>query len=207
VANFSELHPASRVLIYLLAALAFPGLPFFMLLLTLFPALWILSRQHRSPLKLVYRTRWLLLILLFGYAYSLPGEPLWPALGDASPSWEGLFRGASSAAHLMVLLLWLDVLVLSMSVNDLLSGLFQLLKPIAKMGLDPRTPALRLGLTVCAIKDIERGSRNLAGLLKLDQPVAMPQQFLIHAVPMRLVDWAVPGMLLAFFLGYVAIFK
>jgi hypothetical protein len=158
-------------------------------------------------LKLVYRTRWLLLILLFGYAYSLPGEPLWPALGDASPSWEGLFRGASSAAHLMVLLLWLDVLVLSMSVNDLLSGLFQLLKPIAKMGLDPRTPALRLGLTVCAIKDIERGSRNLAGLLKLDQPVAMPQQFSIHAVPMRWVDWAVPGMLLAFFLGYVAIFK
>jgi energy-coupling factor transporter transmembrane protein EcfT len=178
-----------------------------MLLLTLFPALWILSRLHRSPLKLVYRTRWLLLILLFGYAYSLPGEPLWPVLGSASPSWEGLFRGASSAAHLMVLLLWLDVLVLSMSVNDLLTGLFQLLQPLAKLGLDPRTPALRLGLTVCAINDIELGSRNLAGLLKLDQPVAMPQQFSIHSMPMRWVDWVVPGLLLLTFIGSAAIVK
>jgi hypothetical protein len=178
-----------------------------MLLITLLPALWILSRQHRSPVKLVYRTRWLLLILLFGYAYSLPGVPLWPALGDASPSLEGVMRGASSAAHLMVLLLWLDVLVLSMSVNELLAGLFQLLQPLSKLGFDPRTPALRLGLTVCAINDIERGSRNLAGLLKLDQPVAMPQQFSIHAVPMRWVDWAVPSLLLVTFLGYAAIVK
>ncbi|OYY93521.1 MAG: hypothetical protein B7Y41_12260 [Hydrogenophilales bacterium 28-61-23] len=200
-------HPASRILIYLLAALAFPGLPFFMVLPVLLLALLILRVQRRSPLNLLFRTRWLLLVLLFGYAYSLPGEPLWQAFGSLSPSREGILRGAASSIHLIVLLLWLDVLVLSMPVNDLLAGLFQLMRPIAKMGLAPHTAALRLGLTLRAIEDLERGSGNLRGLLNLGHSVPIPQQFSIQLLPLRVFDVVTPGLLFALFICDWAIFK
>jgi len=200
------LHPASRILIYLLAALAIPGLPFFILPILLLVALLALVVQRRAPLHLVWRTRWLLLVLLFGYAYSVPGEPVWQALGGAwssglSPSWEGAQHGAEQAARLIVLLLWLDMLVLRLPANELLTGLYQLMRLLSWIGLDPRRAALRLGLTLRAIEDMERGRGNLRGLLKLDYPVDLPQQIQLRLYPLRCMDVAVPGLVFAGLLG------
>jgi energy-coupling factor transport system permease protein len=198
-------HPASRILIYLLAALAIPGLPFFMLPILLLVALLALIVQRRAPLRLLWRTRWLLLVLLLGYAYSLPGEPVWQALGSASPSWEGGRHGVEQAARLIVLLLWLDMLVLCLPANELLAGLYQLMRPLSWIGLDPRRAALRLGLTLRAIEDLERGRGNLRGLLKLDVQAdltqQMPQQIQLRLSPLRFVDVAAPGLVFAGLLG------
>jgi energy-coupling factor transport system permease protein len=188
-------------LIYLLAVLAIPGLPFFMLLIFLLVALLSLSMQRRTPLRLVWRTRWLLLVLLLGYAYSLPGEPVWLALGGASPSLEGGLHGIGQAARLIVLLLWLDMLVLSLPVNELLAGLYQLMRPFSWIGLNPSRAALRLGLTLRAIEDIERGRGNLKGLLKQGFQVELSQQ-LPHSIefqlrPFRFIDVVIPGFVCA----------
>jgi energy-coupling factor transporter transmembrane protein EcfT len=196
------LHPASRILIYLLAALAIPGLPFFMLSILLLTALLALIAQKRAPLRLVWRTRWLLLVLLFGYAYSLPGEPVWPALGGASPAWEGVRHGALQAARLIILLLWLDMLILRLPAKDLLAGLYQLLRLFSWTGLDPCRAALRLGLTLRAIEAMERGKGNLRGLLKLDFQVELPQQIQISLFPPRFVDLASIGLICAGLLGF-----
>lgn len=201
----TPLHPTSRISIYLLAALAIPGLPFFMLLILLFAALLVLSLQRRTPLRLVWRTRWLLLVLLFGYAYSLPGEPIWRALGGVSPSWEGGLHGMGQAARLIVLLLWLEMLVLCLPVNELLAGLYQLMRPFSWPGFNPRRAALRLGLTLRAIEDLERGSGNLKGLLKLDFQVELsqqlPQRIHLQLRPLRIVDVAIPVLIGAALIG------
>lgn len=153
--------------------------------------------QRRAPLRLVWRTRWLLLVLLFGYAYSMPGEPIWLTLGSASPSWEGGQHGAEQAARLIVLLLWLDMLVLRLPANELLTGLYQLMKPFSRIGLDARHAALRLGLTLRAIEDLERGRGNLRGLLKLDFQVDLPQRIQLRLCPLRFVDVVIPGLLIS----------
>jgi energy-coupling factor transporter transmembrane protein EcfT len=197
----TPLHPTSRILIYLLAALVIPGLPFFMLPVLLLLALLILSLQRRAPFRLVWRTRWLLLVMVLGYAYSLPGEPVWLALGNLAPSWEGFVHGVKQAARLMVLLLWLDILVLRQPVNVLLAGLFQLMRPLSSLGIDPRRAALRLGLTLRAIEDLERGRGNLRGLLKLDFQVDVPQQIQLRLSPFHFFDVALPVLFVISVLG------
>jgi len=190
-------HPASRILIYLLAALAIPGLPFFMLPLLLLIAIGALVGQRRSPLRLISRTRWLLLILFFGYAYGFPGESVWPPLGNLAPSWEGAQHGAEQAARLIVLLLWLDVLVLCLPAEQLLSGLYQLIRPFSGLGIDPARVALRLGLTLRAIESMERGQGNLKRLMKLDFQVALPERVEITLCRLHWIDVVVPGLLFA----------
>lgn len=190
------MHPASRILIYLLAALAIPGLPFFMLSICLLAALPFLLQQRRSPAKLLWRTRWLLLVLVLGYAYSLPGRPLFPVFGDYSPSIEGLLQGGRQAMGLMVLLLWLDVLVLAQSTERLLGGLYQLTRPLARLGVDCGRLALRLGLTLKAIESLERGRGNLVRLLDQDDVSGLPERMLIQTRAVRSLDLLVPAALL-----------
>ncbi len=190
-----RLHPASRILIYLLAALGIPGLPFFLLPIPLLLALIVLLVQRKMPLRLIWRTRWLLLVLTLGYAYSLPGDPVWQVLGELSPSWEGCRYGLEQSARLVVLLLWLDVLVLGLSPANLLVGLYQLMQPISRIGFDPSRVALRLGLTLRAIEGMERGRGNLGGLLKLEFPIDLPERIQLRLYPLRLIDKVIPGLI------------
>lgn len=191
------MHPASRILIYILAALVIPGLPFFMLALFLVLALvlFLFLRQH--PFRLVWRTRWLLLVLILGYGYSFPGEAALPLLQGWSPSQEGLARGLQQALHLLALLLWLDLLVLRMDAGHLLAGLYPLLRPLGRLGLDAGRAALRLGLTLRAIEGLERGRGNLKRLLAEDLETDLPGHIVLHRLPLRARDVYIPAALLA----------
>lgn len=195
------MHPASRILTYLLAALAIPGLPFFMLALLFASALPILLRIRRAPLRLFWRTRWLLLVLLLGYAYGLPGEPLLPDAGVFSPSHEGLAHGARQAVSLLVLLLWLDILVLAQPPDRLLGGLYQLTRPLSWIGLERTRVALRLGLTLQAIEGLERGRGNLLRLLSPNALEEAPSRVRIHALPIGAIDVLVPLAILVAMAG------
>jgi energy-coupling factor transporter transmembrane protein EcfT len=158
-------------------------------------ALSMLIMARRMPFRLIWRTRWLLLVLLFGYAYSLPGAPVLTLLAEFSPSWEGLRHGMEQAARLTVLLLWLDILVLRLSSEALLAGLLQLIRPFSIIGLDPRRAALRLGLTLRAIEGMERGRGNVRSLLELDYEPDLPQRIQLNLLPLRAIDLAIPGLL------------
>ncbi len=160
------LHPASRIVLYLMAALAIPGLPFFMLIVFAVSALFILLAMRRSPHVLIWRMRWLVLVLVLGYAYNLPGEALLASDGEWSPSREGLMHGASQALRLLIMLAWLDILVLSLAGESLLTGLYSLARPLARIGLSPDRLALRLGLTLRAIERLERGTGNFRRLFQ-----------------------------------------
>lgn len=215
------MHPAGRILTYLLAALAIPGLPFFWLPLFLILALisdplhqlWLdsnrspgISRDGLDPsgcprtgavpdgagIQLLWRTRWLLLVLFLGYAYSLPGEPALSWLGAASPTQEGLARGGQQALRLLVLLLWLDVLVLRLPTARLMAGVYTLLRPFTRIGLDVQRAALRLGLTLRAIEGLERGRGNLRRLFGEDLGADLPASIQLDVQPMRLHDLLLP---------------
>lgn len=191
------MHPASRILIYLLAALVIPGLPFFMLAIFLLAAflLFLVLRQH--PFKLLWRTRWLLLVLILGYGYSFPGEPVWQLLSAWSPSQEGLGQGLQQALHLLALLLWLDLLVLRMEASHLLAGLYLLMRPLRLIGIDAGRAALRLGLTLRAIEGLERGRGNLKRLLTEEMAPDLPERVILQRHPVSAWDVVIPGALLA----------
>lgn len=203
------MHPGSRILSYILAALVIPGLSFFALALALLGALLGVVWLGRKPLRLIWRTRWLLLILALGYGFNVPGDALWSALGEWSPSRQGLLVGLERALHLAVLLLWLDVLVLSLSSQQMMSGLYALMSPLAHLGMDVRRPALRLALTLKAIELLEQGSAPGAGragrgrggnLRHLFDPVPgdrVPEHVVLMHYPVRGRDFWAPILLLA----------
>ncbi len=195
------MHPASRILTYLVAALVIPGLSFFMLSICVLTAFPILFQQRRSPARLLWRTRWLLLVMVMGYAYGLPGEPLFSLLDVFSPSVEGVIHGGRQALGLLALLLWLDILVLAQPPDRLLGGLYQLAQPFCHLGLDSRRFALRMGLTLKAIEGLERGRGNLIRLLEQGDVSGLPAHVHVETQPARFFDLLVPSALFAGMVG------
>lgn len=185
------LHPGTRILIYALTAVTLPALNGMQLaLLALAMALTILGR-HRQLWRLFRRTRWLLLLLVLTYAYSLPGEALWPQAGALSPSQEGLAEGLLQAGRLGVMLLLLDALVLRMPTAALLSGIHHVLAPFAVFGLDRARATLRLALTLDAMTRplAWRGIQDmLAGRLPED---VLPACYTLSRRPYGRWDWGV----------------
>lgn len=187
------MHPASRILTYLLAALVIPGLPFFLVPFLLLAAL--VGLRGRQPWRLAWRTRWLLLVLLLGYAWSLPGEAALPWLGEVSPTWEGLARGSAQALHLLLLLLWLDWLVLRLPSEAMMGGVYFLLRPLRLLAWDPERATLRLGLTLRAIESLERGRGNLKRLFSDDLGRDLPSSFALTMTALRPLDYLPPLVL------------
>jgi energy-coupling factor transporter transmembrane protein EcfT len=210
------LHPGSRILIYILTALVIPGLSFFLMGILLLAALGGVAWLGRDPLRLILRTRWLLIILILGYGFSVPGVAVWTWWGEWTPTWSGLALGTEHALQLMVLLMWLDVLVLSLSAEQMLSGIHGLMKPFAWLGVDARRIALRLALTLKAIERLEgrgygqvlaRGTgtsrSNLRRLLDPLPSQTGPEIVVLHHNPVRARDILIPLLLLLGF-GLVA---
>ncbi len=159
-----SLHPVARILLWcgwavtveraapspliFLAAAAAAAFPF--------------APVRTQLLRLLRRTRWLLAVLLLSYAYALPGEPLWPALGWASPGSDGLLQGALRVTRLALMLAALAVLLAYTSRPRLIYGLYALAKPLTWLGLDRRALAVRLGLTLDYVERAPNGHHDLS---------------------------------------------
>jgi len=195
------LHPGSRILIYVLAALVIPGLSFFLLFILLLAALGTIARTGRRPFRLLWRTRWLLLVLLLGYGFGEPGDAVGSVMGDWAPTWPGLALGVEHAARLVVLYLWLDVLVLALTPAQMLSGLHALLGPLMAIGVDTERVALRIALTLKAIESLEQERRrgvagrvggNLRGLFDPAPNPLVPDRVMLVRHPLRYRDVLIP---------------
>ena len=143
------MHPASLIMIWLAFALCLPWLR--TADLSVMAALFfipLLIRRSPEFLKLLRRTRWLMISLILVYAFATPGVAVLPLLGAYSPSREGLLSGGLQALRLVALLAGLAVLLAAMPRNRILAGLYFLLRPLARMGVDVDRVAARIWLTL-----------------------------------------------------------
>jgi energy-coupling factor transport system permease protein len=86
--------------------------------------------------------------LILVYAFATPGAAVLPHLGAYSPSHEGLVSGGIQALRLAVLLASLAVLLAAIPRDRILAGLYFLLRPLARMGVDVDRVAARIWLTL-----------------------------------------------------------
>lgn len=143
------LHSATKVLLWVilavsiqfLGAFALAGASAGVLVLAVFG-------KARGLRRLLRRTRWLFLSLILIYGFASPGSTVAPSWGAWSPSWQGLQAGAMQAWRLALLLAGLSVLLATTPRNDLLQGLYVLLRPGRRLGLDVDRIALRTWLTL-----------------------------------------------------------
>jgi energy-coupling factor transporter transmembrane protein EcfT len=141
--------------------------------------------------RLLRRTRWLMAVLLLTYAYTLPGALLWPSLGWASPSVEGLQQGALRVGRLVLMLAGLAVLLAYTSRPRLIYGLYTLARPLTWLGFDRRAFAVRLGLTLNYVEHAPRPARWLDALRAPPPDDATPATYTLHSERWQGCDSAV----------------
>jgi hypothetical protein len=190
-------HPATRILLFVCSALALPGLNLFWLMVLMgLLVLAAIPNRLAAAWHLLRRSRWLFLLILFGYAYTLPGEAAWPGLGDYSPSGPGLQAGGLQAARLALLLLLLDRLVLSLGEDRLLAGLYRVFAGLAPLGIDAERLTVRLALTLRTMAVNSRSERvDIRALLRTDLDAGdAPACLRLQCQPWRSVDRLALGM-------------
>ena len=97
-------------------------------------------------LQLLRRSRWLLLLLPLVYAFSIPGQPVWP--GISAIFWPGIEAGMLRLARLLLMLAALAALLNVLGRDGLVLGIFACMRPWAWAGLDARALAVRLSLVL-----------------------------------------------------------
>jgi energy-coupling factor transport system permease protein len=142
-------------------------------------------------LILLRRTRWILFSLLLIYAYATPGEAVW-AQGEAySPTLEGLQDGFLQLGRLVCTLAGLAILLMRLTQNQLIEGLFVLLAPLQKIGFPRERVAVRLALTLrYAESAMTETARDWRGSIEnLLAPVVIePCHLTLQCVPVRRLD-------------------
>ena len=131
-------------------------------------AVLVCHRHLVGARRIVWRARWVFLLLGIGYAYNLPGPPGIALLGGYSPSLPGLKLGATEMLRLFLLLWLLDGLVISMGGNALMNGLYGLLSIFRRVGFPVERTTVRLGLTLQAMEG------NLGKRRRLREALANP---------------------------------
>jgi energy-coupling factor transporter transmembrane protein EcfT len=183
------LHPGTRIILYVYSALVVPGLNFFQLCGLNAVLLLGSARRLEAVYRLLKRARWLLLLMILTYAYHLPGDVVWRALGEWSPTRQGLHAGLMQSWRLATMLLLLDGLILRLPVEGLLTGIHALLKPFAVLGLDPLRAALRLALTMQAMEQ-PGGLKVFRAILEGTHPEdSLPREYSLSIRPFRHLDW------------------
>jgi energy-coupling factor transporter transmembrane protein EcfT len=145
-----HLHPSTRILICIITAVTLqwlqpPAMAGFSVLLVLALAAAGAWRQFAILLR---RARWLLISLLTIYVLATPGDNLLPVLGAFGPTRQGLEVGGLQAWRLAALLAALALLLATAPRDQLLAGLYGLLKPLQLFGVDAERIAVRLWLTL-----------------------------------------------------------
>ena len=173
------MHPSARIVLYVFSALVVPGLSFFGLGCVLGAVLVGIRQRVAAVCRLLWRTRWLFLLIFLGFAYNQPGEPLLQALGSLSPTHEGILLGMVSCLRLLIILLLLDLLVLALPREPQLAGLYGLLQPAAGFGIDAERATVRLGLTLEAMERPLVERRRLSDLFSDTEAPQGEQTFLL----------------------------
>jgi len=119
--------------------------------------------------RLVRRTRVLLIALLVLYAFATPGSPIFAAW--TMPTHEGLLAGALQAGRLLLMITALALVLVHLTREQVLAGIYGLLAPFKPLGLPLERIAVRLWLT---LQYAESGLHANSLRERWDEALALP---------------------------------
>jgi len=147
--NQSSLHPAVKIVLFVLMAVCIPYLKWpAMLGLALLLAFILICYRVSSFIPMMLRMRWLFVSMLLIFAYTTPGEFLahWPIA--IAPSYEGLHDGLFQIARISLALAGIALLMHRSSKEHLMAGIYTIIKPLSILRLSPERFTARLYLTL-----------------------------------------------------------
>ena len=185
-------HPAVLILLWIFFTVAMQSLTAVASLAVGIPLLVaayaIAARRLRALLR---RTSWIMLSLLFIYAYATPGAAVWPLLAQYSPTHEGIQAGLLQLSRLAFALAGLAVMLNVLSQQQLIGGLYALGYPLRYIGISRARAAVRLALTLqyaeSAIRDTAANWRMSVAQM-MGQIDAKQHSIELQATPLTLRD-------------------
>jgi energy-coupling factor transporter transmembrane protein EcfT len=115
------------------------------------------------------RLKWLFIAVLGIYAWTTPGIYVWPIW--FSPTVAGLSSGFEQCVRLLVVVASLQIMLTYLDKNDIVSGLYYIMRPFELFGLSAKRLALRLALTINDAEWLLEQKKSFAELLQgLMQP-------------------------------------
>lgn len=149
-----NVHPTTLLIVWLLLLLGVQCLNGIALAAAflLLPALGM--AVLRRGVKLVWRTRWLLVSLLIVFAWGVAGEPLWD--GPLAATREGLREASTHIGRLLLVLIAVAAFLEAMPLADLLAALRGLLGPLRYLGCDADRGVIRLMLVLRYVETLPR---------------------------------------------------
>ena len=150
---------------------------------------FVFTTYRSTAWRLLYRARWLMLVLFLTYAFILPGHLMWPGWGSWSPTQQGMVAGVERVLRISLMLIGLAVLLVSTSRARLIYGMYVLLRPFEFFGVDRRALAVRLGLTLEYIEHETPGGSMQQWLARLKQTAPQDTEPGVHRMPMEHWHW------------------
>ena len=140
------MHPSSALIIWLAAVLGVQFLAYLGLALLCAGALLLAPGAATRWLAYARRARWLLLTLWLILAFNTPGE----AFHDLAwaPTYEGVAEANLQAVRLLAILACLAWVFERLGHDGMVAGLWGLLQPVRKAGLDVERIVVRLSLVL-----------------------------------------------------------
>lgn len=124
-------------------------------------ALWVDATLLFTMLR---RVRWLLMSVVILFLWMTPGVFLTGVGGDLGVTIEGALAALEHVSRLLAVIALLALLLSRMSHGEIVSGLYTLLAPLGVLGVNRRSMAVRLMLTLEYVSE-----KELPGWLDLFQ--------------------------------------
>ena len=108
--------------------------------------------------KLIFRLKFFLIITFLLYVFNTPGEYIivWPYF---SPSYEGLQLGITQIMRLINSVAIITMMISLMSYQTLIETFYLIFKPLKPLGIDAKSFAVRLYLTMEYVKTFQSKGR------------------------------------------------
>lgn len=152
------MHPGAKILCLLALSIAVQMMgPYALFSTWAILILLLMWRGRGTMISMLRRVRWLMLSILFIYAYATPGEYIRGLPDELAPTYEGLVSGAMQAARLAAILGALSVVLASSSREQLMAGIHALLRPLRPFGVAADQFSARLWLTLHYVETMPSG--------------------------------------------------
>lgn len=111
---------------------------------------------------LLWRTRWLLAMVVLLNAFATPGPAAWDGAPDWAPSMAGLALALHRGGSLLAMLAAVNLLLRTTPISALVAGIAALAAPLRALGLAPERLAVRLGGALAELGAAEQALRARA---------------------------------------------
>lgn len=116
--------------------------------------------KNKHYFLLMKRLKWFYIVMFVIFVFNTPGQhiPNWPTW--IQPTYEGLVSGLKQFVRIATILAVLSLVLISNNKQQLISGLYFLIKPFAYFGLDVKRFSARLWLTLHYVESREEDNDN-----------------------------------------------